>query len=383
MSGHLGVNVSQLGIGIIGVGFAGRVHARAAQAVGARLVGAVGSGSGQSPDRSAELGAATPFSSAQALIECPEIDVVHICTPNYLHRELVESVLSLGKHVVCEKPLAISPNDADHLARRAAEVGVVAAVPFAYRYQAMTQEARAAVRDGRLGPVHVIHGSYLQDWLLSADNNNWRVDAQLGGPSRAFADIGSHWCDLAEWITGKRILEVCATVQTVVPKRAATVRQTFEPGTSDLAADWQQVDTEDVACVLFRMAGEIVGTLTVSQVAAGRKNSIWLEIEGSEGSLTFDEERPDRLWIGRSHGNQELLRDPAQLSASARNVSMLPPGHHEGFLDQFAAFLRDVYGAVAGGPREYSSFADGARSTHITDAVLRSATVRSWVEVAP
>jgi predicted dehydrogenase len=377
------VNVSQLGIGIIGAGFAARVHARAAQQAGARLIGVVGSGPEQSLEAAAALNAEMPFADARTLIEHPDVSVVHICTPNYLHRDLVESALALRKHVVCEKPLATSPRDAEHLARRAAEAGVVAAVPFAYRYQAMVQEARAMVRDGQLGSVHVIHGSYLQDWLLSADNNNWRVNSDLGGKSRAFADIGSHWCDLTEWVSGQRILEVCATVQTVVPKRAATSRQSFESGASEAEADWQEVDTEDVACLLFRMTGDIVGTLTVSQVAAGRKNRIWIEIEGSEGNLAFNEERPDRLWIGRSGANQEVVRDPAQLSPDARRVSTLPAGHHEGFNDQFAAFLRDVYAAVAGGLRQFPNFDDGVRSAHITDAVLRSSASRSWVEVEP
>jgi predicted dehydrogenase len=207
------------------------------------------------------------------------------------------------------------------------------------------------------------------------------MDAGLGGASRAFADIGTHWCDLVEWISGQRITEVSATVETVIPKRPVVSRQTFVPGSGDADSDWETVDTEDAACMVFRASGDIIGTLTVSQVAPGRKNRIWIEFDGPQGSLVFDEDRPDRLWFGTIGGNQEILREPAALSPDAQRVSTLPAGHHEGFLDAFAAFLGDVYGAVDGGPALYPDFTDGLRSVRITEAVLRSSAERAWVEV--
>ena len=228
-----------------------------------------------------------------------------------------------------------------------------------------------------------MHGSYLQDWLLSANSSNWRVSVELGGPSRAFADIGSHWCDLAEWVTGQRIVELCATIKTVVTRRPISPQDSFAASIVEAPEDRQDVKTEDVACLIFQASGGVVGTLTVSQVAAGRKNRLYIEIDGREGSVTFDGERPDRLLIGRVHGNEELIREPSQLSREARRVTTLPAGHHEGFVDNFVAFLKDVYSAVRGEARRYPNFDDGARSAHITEAVLHSSQARGWVTVEP
>jgi len=373
--------VTKLGIGIIGTGFIGQVHARAALLAGAHVVAAVAS----SPERSLLAGellsAEKRLLTADELMRDPDIDVVHICTPNSLHVQLAQAAIAHGRHVVCEKPLATNVPDAERLAEAARAAGVVAAVPLAYRYHAMVREARSRVLAGDLGAVHVIHGSYLQDWCLPAGNRNWRMDAGLGGASRAIADIGTHWCDLVEWMSGQRITEVSATVETVIPKRPVVSRQTFVPGNGDADSDWETVDTEDAACMVFRASGDIIGTLTVSQVAPGRKNRIWIEFDGPQGSLVFDEDRPDRLWFGTIGGNQEILREPAALSPDAQRVSTLPAGHHEGFLDAFAAFLGDVYGAVDGGPALYPDFTDGLRSVRITEAVLRSSAERAWVEV--
>ena len=374
----------EVGIGVIGAGFIGRVHVRAARLVGARVVGVADSDPGRSLRVATELGAEEHFADARALIGHPGISVVHVCTPNDLHRPLVEEALAHGKHVICEKPLATNSADAAGLARMASQARVVAAVPFAYRYHAMVHEARARVLSGAIGPVHLVHGSYLQDWLLTASDGNWRVDVGKGGPSRAFADIGSHWCDLFEWVTGQRIVELTAAVRTVVPKRPGISQHTFGSSHEMAATELMQVNTEDVACLVFRASGDVVGTLTVSQVSAGRKNRLWIEIDGRDASVVFDEEQPEALWIGRRSVNEQLLRDPAELSPDARRVSVLPAGHQEGFLDNFAAFLSDVYGAVLnGGERRYPSFEDGLRATRITEAVLRSVRERAWVKVEP
>jgi predicted dehydrogenase len=373
-----------LGVGVIGVGFIGRVHVNAARQAGARVVGVVASNPESSVLAANELEVDARFLDPQSLIEHPDVDVVHVCTPNYLHFSLVETAIANGKHVICEKPLATSWPLADQLAKAATKAGVVAAVPLTYRYHAMIAEARTRILDGQIGPIHLVHGSYLQDWLLSSNTGNWRVDASQGGQSRAFADIGTHWCDLAEWITGQRITELNALIETVESKRPAKSSTTFDGGVGEmLVDDWRLVTTEDLACLMFRTDGGIVGSLTVSQVSAGRKNRIWIELDGREGSLVFDEERSDRLWIGRDDGNQEIIRDPARLSPAARRLSSLPAGHNEGFVDNFVDLFKDVYGAVKGGPQFYPSFVDGARSAQLTEAVMRSSAERAWVKVEP
>lgn len=369
---------------IIGAGFIGRVHARALRLLGVTLTGVVASTPARSLAAAAELGADQRVTDAATLIGHPEVDVVHVCTPNYLHRPLVELALAAGKHVVCEKPLGISGAEAAHLAALARDAGVVAAVPFAYRYHPMAREARARALSGALGRLHLVHGSYLQDWLLSPADGGWRVDASLGGPSRAFADIGSHWCDLAEWATGQRIIEVVAATETVLPRRAVTTGQTFAPGGPAAAAELREVTTEDLACLLFRTAENTLGTLTVSQVSPGRKNRLWIEIDGSQASAVFDQERPEGLWVGQRTASEDLARDAAVLAPDARRLSVLPPGHPQGFLDCFAALLGDVYRAAAGdGEFEYPTFDDGLRVARIADTVLESARQRAWMKVEP
>lgn len=371
------------GVGIIGAGFIGRVQAQAARLAGGRLVGITAS----TPDRSRAaadtLGAEQRFADATALIEHPDVNVIQVCTPNYLHSPLVRQALAAGKHVVCEKPLSVSAADAAELADLAEQAGVVAAVPFSYRYRAPIQEAKARVLSGGIGHVHLVHGSYLQDWLLRPEDDNWRLDGSRGGPSRTFADIGSHWCDLAEWITGQRVVELAATISTVIPRRRGTTADPAGDGTARGVA-LRMGGTEDLACIVFRATGGIVGTLTVSQVSAGRKNRIWLEIDGADGSLAYDEEQPEQLFIGRRETIELKSRDPANVTPGTRGANWLPPGHLHGFLDGFAAFLADVYGAARGeAGREYPSFADGVRSAQLTEAVLRSSGEHSWVKVEP
>jgi predicted dehydrogenase len=372
---------------IIGTGFIGQVHARALRLLGVPLRGVVASTAERSEAAAGHFGVDRVFHDAAALIERSEADTIHVCTPNHLHRPLVEQALAAGKHVICEKPLGISLAEASRLARLAREADRVAAIPFAYRYHAMTREAQARACTGSLGRIHLIHGSYLQDWLLSPGEGGWRVDAAAGGASRAFADIGSHWCDLAEWITGQRIAELVSLTGTVIAERAAAGSGTFQSRPDFPSGDLQPVATEDLACLLFRMTDGAVGALTVSQVSPGRKNRLWIEIDGSQASAAFDEERPESLWLGSRSASQDMTRDSATLAPEARRVSMLPPGHAQGFTDCFAALLCDVYAAIADGrPGDsacYPTFDDGLRVAELTDAVLRSARERAWVKVAP
>jgi len=370
-----------LRIGIVGTGFIGRVHAAAARSLGAELVGVAAS----TPERAAiaarELGAGQPFATAEELIDDPRVTVVHVCTPNDVHLRLSERALLAGKHVVCEKPLGMSGAEAAALVDCADRSGLVAAVPFVYRFHPMVREARQRVRSGEAGPVRVIHGSYLQDWLVGVDETNWRVSAERGGASRAFADIGSHWCDLAEWITGHRIVELVSTLQTTVSERPQPGGATFQ--TADRSAPRRQVDTEDVACVLFRTDRGAAGTLTVSQVSPGRKNRLWIEMDGAEGSVVFDQENSEYLWVGSRPANAILMRDQAVLSSPASGYTTMPGGHAQGYQDCFDGFVRDVYTSVARGAAvdDLPSFSDGLRTARITDAVLDSARKGSWIEV--
>jgi predicted dehydrogenase len=307
------------------------------------------------------------------------VDVVHICTPNHLHVPLAEAALAAGKHVICEKPIAIDACGAQALVEAAAESGRIAAVPFVYRYYPTVREARERVRTGTTGPIRLIHGGYLQDWLLRPEDDNWRVDEQFGGASRAFADIGSHWCDLAEFVTGERIAAVCAQVATVVPERATGSGHAFGS-----AADGARrpVTTEDLATVIFRTHSGVLGTLVVSQVSPGRKNHLHLEVAGERASVRFEQERPETLWVGRRERTEELWRDGTYLSPVAARRAVVPVGHPQGYLDCFDAFVADSYAAIAGEePDGLPRFADGLRAARVTDAVLASAASGGWVDV--
>ncbi len=378
-----------LGVGIIGAGFIGRVHVKAARLAGARVVGVVDSTPAASESLAHDLRVDKVFDQASDLIADRDVQVVHICVPNYLHAQLVADALAAGKHVVCEKPLATTSEDAARLVDLAASAGLIGAVPFAYRYQPMVQEARDRVLRGEIGNIQLVQGSYLQDWLFSPDQGGWRVDDRQSGRSRAFADIGSHLCDLLEWVTGQRITSMIAELDTVTPTRPIGSFHTFEAAgeveDEQPSAEVMKVDvhTEDLACVMFRMSEGALGTLTVSQVSAGRKNAMRLAVDGSAASLVFDGTTPDRLWFGRLDVNSEIIRDPAFLAPSAERLNILPAGHTLGFLDSFTALFTDVYSAIEGEPTaRFPDFDDGLRTVRLTDAVLASAEQRTWVKVA-
>lgn len=356
---------TRLGAGFVGGGFMAAVHSRAARAARADLR-AGSSSSGERGRIAAErLGLATSYTDLDDLLADPSIDIVHICSPNATHAEFALAALDAGKHVVCEKPLATNVADAERLVRRADETGLVATVPFVYRYHPLVREARARVARGDAGRLLTFAGSYLQDWLLDHHDDNWRVDSAVGGPSRAFADIGSHLCDLVEFVTGDRIARLAATTRTVFAERGN-----------------RAVDTEDAVSLVAETATGAIGTLSVSQVAPGRKNRLVIEIAGERESLGFDQEEPEELWVGRRDGDFLLRREAALLTPDAARLSIVPSGHPMGYQDAFNAFVDDTYALVAGDPREgVPTFADGLRAARVTEAVLRSAAERTWVEV--
>jgi predicted dehydrogenase len=375
-----------LRIGVVGAGFIGVVHARAARRSGARIAG-VASSTPESTDQAVvALGAERGFASGDELIASAEIDVVHICTPNHLHHPLAVAAIDAGKHVVCEKPLAITEPDAIELRDRASSGGVIATVPFVYRFYPMVREARARVAAAG-SPIRLVHGGYLQDWLSTERDDNWRVDATTSGPSRAFADIGSHWCDLVEFVTGDRVTSVSAQLITAIPERRerGPHAYAFSSGGSD-DGPTRTVSTEDVVIMMFRTAAGVPGSLVVSQISSGRKNQLRFEIAGAHESIAFDQEHPDSLWLGRRAGSEHLAGEPGQLDASAARYALVPPGHPHGYQDCFDAFVADTYRAIAAGSTDaidgLPTFADGARAAQITSAVLASAASDRWVTVA-
>ena len=371
-------------VAIAGAGFIGAVHARSARLAGARLVGVAASTPESARRAAAALGADGAFDSAEELVTAPDVDVVHICTPNHLHVPLAEQALAAGKHVICEKPIALDGDGAQRLAAAAAAAGRIAAVPFVYRYYPTVREARERVRAGVAGPVRLLHGSYLQDWLLRPDDDNWRVDAELGGASRAFADIGSHWCDLAEFVSGHRITRLSARTLTALPERfSSEPHAAFQSVNGHGAA--RPVTTEDAAIVQFETDGGAVGSTVISQVSAGRKNRLWLELDGGEEALVFCQEEPESLWVGRREAATLIKRDAEALSPPAARYATIPAGHPQGYNDCFDAFVAEVYAAIElGEPADgLPMFADGLRAARLTDAVLESAREQQWVDVAP
>ena len=354
------------GAAFVGGGFMAAVHSRAARAARATLVGAASSSHSSAQRAATDFGLGVAYASTDELFADDAVDTVHIVSPNATHAGYALAAMDARRNVICEKPLATTVEDAELLADRATETGVTATVPFVYRYHPMVREARSRVAGGELGTLLSIQGSYLQDWLLSETDDDWRVDSRLGGPSRAFADIGSHLCDLVEFVTGDRITRLAATKRTVFPFRATG----------------REVDTEDSAALVVETATGAIGTVLVSQVAPGRKNQLAFEIAGSAASIRFDQEQPDTLWLGRRSGSELLPRDPDQLSADAARLSIVPAGHPMGYQDAFNAFVADSYAAARGEIREgLPTFADGLRAVRLTAAVLDSDASGEWVDV--
>ncbi|MFC9772523.1 MULTISPECIES: Gfo/Idh/MocA family protein [unclassified Pseudarthrobacter] len=356
--------------GIIGTGFMGSVHAHAVRTAGSTISAVAGSSHASAEVAAAKLGARAAATSPEALIARDDVDVVHICTPNTTHADLARKAIAAGKAVVCEKPLATSVEDARELTELADRAGVVATVPFVYRFYPAVREARDRIARGEAGRLWLLHGSYLQDWLAGAEATNWRVDPALGGASRAFGDIGVHWCDLMEFTTGHRITRIMARTS-----RAHDQRETG--GTLSTVA------TEDGAVLLFETDLGATGSLVVSQVSPGRKNRLWFSFDGTEASFSFNQERPDTLHIGRADSSTHLPVGPQTLSTTGgRRYATLPPGHPQGYQDSFNAFVADTYAAVQGqDPEGLPTFRDGLRAALLTGALVRSAAHETWVDV--
>ncbi|MDH5372045.1 MAG: Gfo/Idh/MocA family oxidoreductase [Acidimicrobiia bacterium] len=373
---------------VIGVGFIGVAHVEALRRLGVNVVGVVGS----TPERAAAKAEAANlprvYDSVEALTADADVDVVHIASPNHAHADQVRACLAAGKHVVCEKPLTLTAADATDLVARAGAAGVVNAVCFNIRFYPLNHQMAAMVRSGAIGEPRFVTGSYLQDWLLRDTDWNWRLVPEEAGGLRAIADIGSHWLDLARFITGKRIVEVMADLHTFVPVRRhpAGPVETFAAVGDDGELIEEEMSSDDGAGILLRFDDGARGTVSISQTAAGRKNSVSIEVDGSDSALSWFSEDPDRLWIGhRGRPNEILQRDPSLIAPEAARVTGYPGGHVEGYPDTFRALFSQVYADVLSGrPADqplYPTFADGLDALLVTEAIAQSSRERRWVTV--
>ncbi len=377
-------------MGLVGPGFVGAHHIDAVRRLGhVDVVAVAASSDASAAAKAAALGVPKAYGNFAALAADPDVHVVHVTTPNALHGAVIDAALAHGKHVVCDKPLATTPAEARRLRDAAVRAGVIHAVTFNYRGNPLVQQARAMVAAGEIGPVHLVHGAYLQDWLLEDTDYSWRLDPSQG-QSSATADIGSHWCDLAQHVSGQRITAVLAHLSTVVPTRVkpAAAGQAFASGSG--SGTRVDVAVEDLGTVLLRFAGGATGVVTVGQVCAGHKNDCWLELCGRQGSLRWAQERQNELWIGARHdANRVLAKDPALAAPDARRYMRLPGGHQEGWADAFANVMREIYAAIADPDRAaatpaLATFDDGVVSACLVDAVLRShAGGGVWTAVEP
>jgi predicted dehydrogenase len=381
------MSLSDIGAGVIGVGFIGVAHVEALRRLGVNVVGVLGS----SPERARQKAAAANlphvYESYDELLADDRVHVVHVASPNHAHAEHVRGALAAGRHVVCEKPLAVTSADTTDLVARAKSSGVVNAVCFNIRFYPLCHQMRAMVRAGEVGEPRMISGSYLQDWLLLPTDWNWRLVPEWAGALRAVADIGSHWLDLSRFVSGHRVVEVMADLHTFlrVRRHPAGPVETFASAADEELIE-ERMSSDDAAGILLRYENGARGVVAISQVSAGRKNALTIEIDGADSALSWFSEDPDRLWVGhRGRPNEVLQRDPSLLSDDAASLAGYPGGHVEGYPDSFRALFAEVYadverGAPATSP-DYPTFADGHDAVCVTEAVARSSSAGRWVTV--
>jgi len=379
--------LSEIGAAVIGSGFIGTVHIEALRRLGVRVHGLLGSTAERAAIRADELGLERGFASLEELLADDRVDVVHVTSPNHLHHSQVREILAAGRHVVCEKPLAMTSAESAELVRLAAGSGRVNAVNFNIRFYPLNQHVRELVAGGGLGDVRLVTGHYFQDWLLLETDWNWRLEPNRGGLLRAVGDIGSHWLDLMTFVTGQRISSVMADLATFIPMRREPDGP-VETFSTERAAETveREIETEDTATILLRFANGARGSVAISQLSPGRKNSLRYEVDGSSAAASWDSEQPDQLWIGhREHANEILIRNPALMGAAGAAASALPGGHVEGFADTFRSLFRAIYADVGnGGPADrpdYPTFADGHDEMLVGDAVAASSRAGRWCDV--
>jgi predicted dehydrogenase len=378
-------------VALIGGGFIGPVHAEALRRIGVPVVGLLDISPERARPLAERLGIPKVYASLEELLADPEVGAVHIASPNHVHFEHAKRALQAGKHVLCEKPLAISSKETAELAAlAAAHPKLAAGVNYNIRFYALAQEMKARIARGDLGRILSVSGSYTQDWLLLENDYNWRVEPDGHTNLRAIADIGTHWMDLAQYVTGAKIEAVMADLATFHPTRKRPVggAETFTgPAGSAKPTEDVPITTEDYGAVLLHLSGGARGLFHVMQMHGGRKNRLYLEICGTAGSMVWDSENPELLWMGRRGGPNGLMnRDPAILTPEAGEASHYPGGHAEGFPDAFKQLDLAFYSFIAGGCQgapTFPSFADGHREVLLCEAIAHSARAKQWTPVEP
>jgi predicted dehydrogenase len=379
---------ADIGAAVIGTGFIGTVHVEQLRRIGVDVRGVLGSTPERGAARAEALSVRHAYRDLDEILADPAVHVVHVTSPNHLHVPQASAILAAGKHVVCEKPLAMTAAESAGLVAEAEASGLVNAVNFNIRFYPLHQHMREAIAAGQLGDVRFVTGHYFQDWLLHETDWNWRLDPSQGGALRAVGDIGSHWLDLMAFVTGQPIVSVMADLATFVTARQEPTGP-VETFSTDRSANTvtRPMGTEDTATLLLRFANGARGSVAVSQISAGRKNSLQWEIDGSQSAVWWDSETPDHLWLGhRDRPNELLMRNPALMGEAGRAAAALPGGHVEGFADTFGSLFRAIYGDVLlGRPNAdppYADFAAGHDEMLVNDAIARSAAEARWVDVA-
>ncbi len=373
--------------GVIGTGFIGPVHVEAIRRTGLAEVVAVSEINQQRAEAKAkELGIPKAYGDYRDLLADPEIDVVHICLPNNMHFSVAKEAMAMGKHVVCEKPLAMNVEEGKQLVELAEKSGKVCAMHLNCRAYPLVQQVHEMVKNGELGEIFAVNGSYQQDWLFKDTDYSWRLEPEYSGESRAIADIGTHWFDTVEYVTGIRVTDVCADFATFYKIRKKPLKpvETYSGKilTPEDYAD-VEINTEDYATVLLKFSNGAHGSFTVNQVAAGRKNRMYFEIYGSKCSVAFDSEKPCELWIGNRDGNNEIMmKDPSLLTGIARAYDSYPGGHNEGFADTSKQTILRIYQDIlhienSGHP----TFKDGLRELELCEAIVQSAREECWLKL--
>ena len=381
--------MKKIKVGVIGGGFIGPVHVESLRRLGYVEVVAIATSNQAGAEKLADqLSIPKGYGDYRDLIADVEVEAVHICTPNNLHYPMAKAAILAHKHVVCDKPLAMTAAEGADLQALAEREGVVAAVSFNLRFYPLVHQVKAMIAAGELGEIYAVNGSYQQDWLQLATDYSWHLEPEQAGEARAVGDIGSHWLDGVEFMTGLQVEKVCADFATFLPvrKKPKKAVQTFSGKLlSDDDYEDVPISTEDYASVLLRFAGGARGSMTVNQAAAGRKNRLYYEIYGSKAGICFDAEKPNQLWIGKRMGNNEvMIKDPALAMPLAQSVMGYPGGHAEGFGDTFKQCFKKIYEYILGGRQgdvQFPTFADGVRELKISEAIVLSARQLAWREV--
>ncbi len=379
--------IADIGAAVIGTGFIGTVHVEALRRIGVDVRGVLGSSPERGQARADALAVRRAYGSLDELLADPTVEVVHVTSPNELHVAQAAAALEAGKHVVCEKPLAMTAAESAPLVDLATRSGLINVTNFNIRYYPLNQQARETIAGGGLGQVRLVTGRYFQDWLLLDSDWNWRLQPDRGGSLRAVGDIGSHWLDLMTFVTGQHVASVMADLTTFIETRREPTGpvETFSTERSAESVE-RAIETEDAATILLRFDGGARGAVSISQISPGRKNSLVYEIDGSAAAWGWDSEQPDQAWIGhRDRPNELLIRNPALMGPAGQAAAALPGGHVEGFFDTFCAHFRAVYADVVAGRASstpgYPTFADGHDEMLVGEAIARSAREGRWVDV--